>query len=485
MTKYSIVIPTFNRSKITASVVYNFLHLLKDRQDFELLVINDGSTDDTSSVVLDIKKYHGKVRLINTDKANGEYRNPGFSRNTGIKFSKGKIVCFCDGDIVHLTDPLQVMDKFFTNDNEDSLYITGVYMRAESNNKVTGPHGKNKNMPHGSWLGVSKKNLIEMGGYDERYKIYGNEDHDIVQRFERIGLKHISTEEIIGIHPHFDSGRDSTQDSEVIKKIQMEYQRESSVIRNATIHWGKGSEVNSTEEHKKDSMSTTEKIENDKNTLDSIKVQKLQSDIGNINNILEMLSSDSIKTSRILNLCSNLNNALVGSQQGIFKGKIHKPIKGENEVFKFVKNRDKEVFSDLPEFKGSLDKLLDIDSGLDLVVLSQIHRQRNVGQYLDRAFKALKVNGELALICPFYSNCVGSGNSNNLWNAGTLLYNLILAGFDCKKAKVSTFQNQIQIYVIKNDRKIPNAVSLSLLYDFFPIEVYQHFDGNILEVNWK
>lgn len=126
-----------------------------------------------------------------------------------------------------------------------------------------------------------------------------------------------------------------------------------------------------------------------------------------------------------------------------------------------------------------------LNEQMDLIVLGQIHRQRNVGLYLDAAFNHLKMGGELVIICPLFSNCIGSGNVNNLWNAGTLLYNLIMSGFDCKKAKVATFANQIQIYLQKSDRRIPTNHSLATLFDFFPVDTYQHFNGNILEANWK
>ena len=111
--KYSIVIPTFNRSEITRSSMYSILNLVKARKqnDFELIVVNDGSTDDTQSYFERAAQENEFIRLINTDKVNSEYRNPGFARNSGIKAARGQRVCFCDGDIIHLSDPLDEMDK--------------------------------------------------------------------------------------------------------------------------------------------------------------------------------------------------------------------------------------------------------------------------------------------------------------------------------------------------------------------------------------
>ena len=482
MPKYSLSIPTFNRSKITASVVYNFLNLLKDRSDYELIVVDDGSTDDTVDIIMDIMKRNRQIRLLRTSKTDGEYRNPGFSRNTGIQFSKGRIICFCDGDIIHLSNPLDSMDQVLLHKDPDAIYTTGVYFRCESNGKVIGPNGLNKNMPHGSWLSVSRNNLIRMGGYDERYKTYGNEDHDIVQRLDRMGLEHISREDIIGMHPLFDSGRDTSDHTDLLRQKQMEYQRESSVIRNIDKEWGSGEEV--TNDHEVTEPDIIDETVPAKD-ISKVELEGIYKNTKDIKTFLEMLSADSIKTSKILNLCINLNSSLVGSQQGIFTGKIHKHYNNNKEVFKFVQNSNLKVYSDLPSFQLSDETLACFNNEVDLAVLSQVHRQRNVGDYLDSAFNALRVGGELVVVCPFYSNCIGSGNTNNLWNAGALLYNLILAGFDCKNAKVSTFTNEIQVYLVKSSRVVPRSVSISSLNDFFPIEVYQHFNGNILEINWN
>lgn len=156
-------------------------------------------------------------------------------------------------------------------------------------------------------------------------------------------------------------------------------------------------------------------------------------------------------------------------------------------TIQYVKNlTGKNTYSDLADYKGDINNLSNVlPNSVDVIALSQLHRQRNVGIYFDIAFDALKTGGELVVCVPSFSNCIGSGNTNNLWNAGTLLYNLVLAGFDCKSARLATFTNEIQLYLVKTDRNVPKSVALATLNDFFPNEVFQHFDGNILEVNWN
>jgi glycosyltransferase involved in cell wall biosynthesis len=85
----SIVIPTFNRVELVSSLVNVFLGLLFD--DFELIVVDDGSTDGTVGVLSSIKD--NRFSLISVE--NGER---GRARNIGARAAKGWYVSFFDSD---------------------------------------------------------------------------------------------------------------------------------------------------------------------------------------------------------------------------------------------------------------------------------------------------------------------------------------------------------------------------------------------------
>lgn len=313
--------------------------------------MNDGSTDNTIQVISQILKSYSCVRLINTDKANGQSRNHCFARNIGIKAALAEIVCLCDGDIFHLINPLLSMDRIVNDNGVDGFYATGVFMRTNMKGQCTGPHGKNANIPHGSWLATSKRNFEKIGGYDERFKIYGNEDHDIVQRLERLGLKHVSESSIIAFHPAFDPGRNANNETDFLKTKQMEFQRESSAVRNVGKDWGKGGK-----EFFIDDVENNIQVVSGSQVDDfreNVQVSELRDTIDNINNILSMLIEDSVKIGKIFNLTVNLNSVLVSHQDTIFRGKKHVPFMGGmREVFGFVCNLNKTVCSDFGEVIG-------------------------------------------------------------------------------------------------------------------------------------
>jgi hypothetical protein len=74
------------------------------------------------------------------------------------------------------------------------------------------------------------------------------------------------------------------------------------------------------------------------------------------------------------------------------------------------------------------------------------------------------------------------------WNAGVLLYNLILAGFDCKDARVATYNDEVSVLARKVEAGLPRISSdrgeIDRLCKFFPVEVSQGFNGAIDKVNW-
>lgn len=478
MPEFSIVIPTFNRADITKSCVFLLLKLLEKTEiGYEIIVVNDGSTDDTEVFFHQLANENKNIRLIRTDKTAGEYRNPGFARNAGIQAAKGKYICFSDGDIMHLLDPL-AETKRIMDANNGECYITGVHYRY-MNGELQGPRGVGVDMPHGSWLAVSRDKLISIGGYDQRFKRYGNEDHDIVQRLRRLGLKHISSAKVVAFHPEFDSGRSTTDLDSITKELQMEVQRDPSVVRNKGLKWGVFTEMER-------NAPLNEAGKN--RSLEEINISAIKNNIDSIADNLSILASNNKKIDAIFNISRSLHSGYVSLENPIFQRKKHSS--AEKEIFSlFDFGPEHKIASDLQDFLRKnqyahpWDTVKKSSSEFDFVIVSEVHRQRNLGLYLDAAFNALKEDGVCIVICPAFTNSIGSGNANSLWNAGYILYNLIMAGFDCKKSKVSTFENEIQLSAYKTGRRA-KTFSIADCFDYFPVDVYQHFNGNIKEVNW-
>ena len=117
-----------------------------------------------------------------------------------------------------------------------------------------------------------------------------------------------------------------------------------------------------------------------------------------------------------------------------------------------------------------------------------LEHQRNVGLFLRKCYMDLKNQGIFAITVPPAKSIIVGGHVT-IWNAGLLLYNLILAGFDCSDASVKTYGYNISVVVRKGQDAVYRPLTMDKgdiekLAHLFPMDVEHGFDGNITEINW-
>jgi glycosyltransferase involved in cell wall biosynthesis len=102
MPTFSVVIPTYNRASLITATLDSVL--AQDRDDFEVVLVDDGSTDDTSEVVR--KNYAQDKRVRYIRQANAER---GAARNRGLREARNEYVVFFDSDDVMHADHLSAL----------------------------------------------------------------------------------------------------------------------------------------------------------------------------------------------------------------------------------------------------------------------------------------------------------------------------------------------------------------------------------------
>ena len=90
--KVSIILPIYNASRTIVDCLKSAMN--QDYQDYELIIVDDDSSDDTLSIIKKFKD--NRIRMFK----NKENRGPGFTRNVAIKKSRGNIVLLLDSDTV-------------------------------------------------------------------------------------------------------------------------------------------------------------------------------------------------------------------------------------------------------------------------------------------------------------------------------------------------------------------------------------------------
>lgn len=117
-----------------------------------------------------------------------------------------------------------------------------------------------------------------------------------------------------------------------------------------------------------------------------------------------------------------------------------------------------------------------------------LEHQLNVNAFLKKINNLLYEGGYLSIIVPIRKPFIVGGHVT-MWNAGLLLYNLILAGFDCKECHILQYDYNIGIIVQKKEIKDMPVLSMDkgdieLLSKYFPFNVSHNFNGDILEYNF-
>ena len=91
--KISIIVPVFNVEKYLDRCIQSLLSQGLDKQEFEVILVNDGSTDSSRSIC---EKYAGREGIFRI--VDQENQGAGSARNTGIRYACGDYLCFVDAD---------------------------------------------------------------------------------------------------------------------------------------------------------------------------------------------------------------------------------------------------------------------------------------------------------------------------------------------------------------------------------------------------
>ena len=115
----SVIIPLYNKEKSVAKSLQSVLS--QSYKDFEVVVVDDGSTDASASIVESMSD--SRVRLIRQE--NG---GPSKARNTGVKNAKGEWIIFLDADDELLRDSIEYFTKLIEANDEANFFCAPYYI---------------------------------------------------------------------------------------------------------------------------------------------------------------------------------------------------------------------------------------------------------------------------------------------------------------------------------------------------------------------
>jgi dolichyl-phosphate beta-glucosyltransferase len=132
---YSIVLPAYNETQRIASTLDQILeHADKREWSFEVIVVDDGSTDDTAQIVEAYAGKHPALRLLR----NPGNRGKGYSVRQGMFEARGDVLLFSDAD---LSSPIAEADKLFAAIQQGAdIAIGSRWLNADMQIKRQPPH---------------------------------------------------------------------------------------------------------------------------------------------------------------------------------------------------------------------------------------------------------------------------------------------------------------------------------------------------------
>lgn len=115
MKKITILIPCFNEEKTIAAIIEQVLHANTLDLEKEIIVINDGSTDNTCSI---LEKYEDRIKVIKLQKNRGK----GFALEQGKRLVTGDVVLIQDADLEYSPQDYPPLIKPFLENQSQAVF---------------------------------------------------------------------------------------------------------------------------------------------------------------------------------------------------------------------------------------------------------------------------------------------------------------------------------------------------------------------------
>lgn len=204
---FSIILPVFNAEKFISETITSILQ--QTFTDWELIIINDGSTDNSASIVEEFCKNDKRIKLIQQ-----ENKKQAAARNTGLKEILGEWVAFIDADDMWLPTKLELQHEYIYNHPEVDVVFTDGYTKFHDKRIRNYYHYE---IVHGFFYGADLYKIMLFGNYipilsvvvkrgwiskvgPQDETVPGVEDHDYWLRLCRAGANFYGMDERLFVY---------------------------------------------------------------------------------------------------------------------------------------------------------------------------------------------------------------------------------------------------------------------------------------------
>ncbi|MGK7922933.1 MAG: glycosyltransferase family 2 protein [Trichodesmium sp.] len=202
---FSVIIPTYNRKPILEKCLRALESQVYDQliSEYEVIVVDDGSTDDTISYLKAKATEFPHVQLLTQS-----HQGPAAARNLGVEKAKGDFIIFIDSDLVVTDSFLQSHANTLVKYGKESNRIF-TYGRVINTCNFDFPTSEPYKLTDFSAaffatgnVAIARHWLIEAGLFDTSFQQYGWEDLELGVRLKKLDLKLIKCPDAVGYHWH-------------------------------------------------------------------------------------------------------------------------------------------------------------------------------------------------------------------------------------------------------------------------------------------
>jgi len=194
--KASIIIPTYNRRDTLKRVLDSLFNQTYPKDAYEVVVIDDGSTDNTGAMV---KKLNAPCSFKYFWQ---EKNGPAAARNYGLSEAQGEVIIFIDSDIIVGSDFIE--EHLSYHKKHDRVIVRAPVIRTQNRDNPIGERMKLTDLSSAFFAtgntSVKKSFLFQAGPFDEDFKEYGWEDLEMGERLKKLGLSVKTNKRAVGYH---------------------------------------------------------------------------------------------------------------------------------------------------------------------------------------------------------------------------------------------------------------------------------------------
>jgi glycosyltransferase involved in cell wall biosynthesis len=225
MPKISVVIPTKNRSALLAETIDCVESQTISRDDYEVIVIDNDSSDDTRTVLEQRVKKYSNLRL-------GMQEKPGAAatRNAGLRLAQSELILFIDDDVQAEEGLIQAhLERHQKSPNTSVIGSVSMpwgdtsepFLRYLRDHRILNPYTPSKgpidfSYYHTCNVSTPTSMLLNVCGFNENFKIYGMEDIELGYRLEKAGCRMEFAPEARAVHYRFPGYEDFIERSEQV-----------------------------------------------------------------------------------------------------------------------------------------------------------------------------------------------------------------------------------------------------------------------------